>query len=172
MWGKWAHLDYNCEFVYQFGTFGKGDISAWTAASDIGYTFESVPWKPRFGFKADITSGDRSPNDHDLDTFNSLFPRGAYFSETALISPANHIDLHPSLELNPIAKLKLTLDCGFFWRESTHDAIYGNAVNVIVPVGSSRDRYVGNQIQFLGEWQLQRQFTLSMAYVHFSAVTS
>ena len=169
LWGKAHRIDYNFEFVYQFGTFGKGDISAWTAASDTGYTFESTLWKPRIGLKADITSGDRDPNDRDLETFNPLFPRGAYFSETALIGPANHIDLHPSLELKPIEQLKLTLDWDFFWRESTRDAIYGNGVNVVVPAASSRDRYVGHQIQLLAEWQLQRHLTLSAAYAHFFA---
>jgi RNA polymerase sigma factor (TIGR02999 family) len=132
LWGKAHHIDYNFEFVYQFGTFGNGNISAWTAASDTGYTFESMPWKPRIGFKADITSGDRNPSDQDLETFNPLFPRGAYFSETGLIGPANHIDLHPSLDLNPSDQLKVTLDWAFFWRESASDAIYGNAVNVLV----------------------------------------
>jgi hypothetical protein len=166
-WGKFLQLDYNFEFVYQLGSFGGGDIAAWTAASDTGYTFATVPWQPRLGFKADITSGDRDPNDRDLETFNPLFPRGAYFSETALIGPANHIDLHPSLELTPIDQLKLTLDWDFFWRESTRDAIYGNAVNVVVPAGSSREHYVGNQVQVLAECRLQRHLTLSAAYAHF-----
>src|SRR6266496_2779271 len=74
LWGKTQQIDYNFEFVYQFGSFGKADISAWTVASDTGYTFESMLWKPRIGFKADITSGDRNPNDRDLETFNPLFP--------------------------------------------------------------------------------------------------
>jgi hypothetical protein len=169
LWGKAHHIDYNFEFIYQFGTFGKGDISAWTAASDTGYTFESTTWKPRIGLKADITSGDRNPNDRDLETFNPLFPRGAYFSETALIGPANHIDLHPSVEVKPIEQLKLSLDWDFFWRESSHDAIYGNGVNVVVPADSSRDHYVGNQVQLLAEWQLQRHLTFTAAYARFFA---
>ena len=35
LWGKQSRVDYNFEFVYQFGTFGHGDISAWTAASTM-----------------------------------------------------------------------------------------------------------------------------------------
>jgi hypothetical protein len=167
LWGKWRQFDYNFELVYQFGTFGKGDIHAWTAASDQGYTFEKLPWRPRVGFKADITSGDNNPNDRDLETFNPLFPRGAYFSETGLIGPANHIDLHPSLELNPTKQLTLTLDWDFFWRESKRDGIYGNGVNLVVPAGSSSSGYVGNQVQVLGEWRIQRHLTLTAAYAHF-----
>jgi hypothetical protein len=169
LWGKRAKLDWNFEFVYQFGTFGDGDISAWTAASDTGYTFAELAGRPRLGLKADITSGDKDPSDRDLETFNPLFPKGAYFSETGLIGPANHIDLHPSLELNPTKQLTLTIDWGFFWRESAHDGIYNNGVDVTVPAGSSRARYVGDQVQMLAEWRIQRHLAWTAAYAHFFA---
>jgi hypothetical protein len=89
LWGQHAGWDWNFEFVYQFGGFGDGDISAWTAASDTGFTFADAPWSPRLGLKADVTSGDRDPNDRDLQTFNPLFPKGAYFGETGLIGPSS-----------------------------------------------------------------------------------
>jgi len=38
-----------------------------------------------------------------------------------------------------------------------------------LPVGSNRDRYIGNQVQLLAEWQLQRHLTFSAAYAHFFA---
>ena len=167
LWGKWSEFDYNFEWVYQFGSFGHGDISAWTAASDQGYTFKDLVWHPRLALKADVTSGDDNPNAADLQTFNPLFPRGAYFGETSLIGPANHMDVHPSLELNPTGQLTLMLDWDFFWRESTHDGIYGNAVNLVVPAGSSSARYVGDQAQVMAEWRFQRHLTLTAAYAHF-----
>src|SRR5204863_6269040 len=120
LWGNHSGWDWNFEFAYQFGTFGDGDISAWTAASDTGYTFAHAPWTPRLGLRADVTSGDRNPNDKDLQTFNPLFPKGAYFSETALIGPQNHIDVHPGIELHPTRTVTLNADVDFFWRESTH----------------------------------------------------
>ncbi|HMJ64381.1 MAG TPA: hypothetical protein VK615_03435 [Candidatus Binatia bacterium] len=48
--------------------------------------------------------------------------------------------MHPSLELNPAKELAVTVDWDFFWRESTRDAIYGNAVNVVVPAVTSATR--------------------------------
>jgi len=113
------------------GSFGNGDIQAWTAASDVGFTFENAPLKPRLGLKANVTSGDDNPNNADLQTFNPLFPKGAYFGEPALIGPANHIDVHPQLELALRRNVMLTLDWDCFWRESTHEGIYGPAVNLI-----------------------------------------
>src|SRR5580765_2035101 len=73
LWGQHAGWDWNFEFVYQFGEFGDGAISAWTAASDTGFTFTNAAWSPRLGLKADVTSGDRNSNDRDLQTFNPLF---------------------------------------------------------------------------------------------------
>ncbi len=166
---KQGNWDCNYEFVYQSGTFGAGDISAWTAASDQGYTFHNVAWKPRLGFKADATSGDQDPKNPDLQTFNPLFPRGAYFGEPALIGPANHIDLHPELDLHPWSNLTFTLDWDFFWRESIHDGIYGPAVNVVVPPGQSRARYVGDQLQALVEWKIERHISLTGVYARFFA---
>jgi hypothetical protein len=68
IWRKLVSWDYNFEFAYQFGIFGQDNISAWTAASDTGYRWESVALKPRLAFKIDVVSGDDNPNDHTLKT--------------------------------------------------------------------------------------------------------
>ncbi len=73
IWGRKSGWDYNLEFVYQLGTFGTGDIQAWTAASEVGFTFEQVPLKPRIALKANITSGDDDLANRNLQTFNPLF---------------------------------------------------------------------------------------------------
>jgi hypothetical protein len=119
--------------------------------------------------KANITSGDRNTNNLDLQTFNPLFPRGSYFGEPALIGPANHIDVHPQLELALRENLTFTLDWDWFWRESTHDGLYSPPVNLITSGGTSDARYVGNQAEVLLEWRLNRHFTLTADYAHFFA---
>lgn len=167
IWGRATGWDYNLEFVYQFGSFGSGDLQAWTAASEVGFTFENAPLKPRLGLKANGTSGDGNPNNPDLQTFNPLFPRGAYFGEPALIGPANHIDVHPQLDLMLRRNLTLTLDWDCFWRESTEDGIYGPAVNLIQSGKTNDARYVGNQVEVLLEWRFDRHLTFSADYAHF-----
>jgi hypothetical protein len=169
VWGRKAGWDYNVELVYQFGSFGHGNIDAWTAASDLGFTFENALFKPRLGLKANATSGDANPNGSDLQTFNPLFPRGAYFGEPALIGPANHMDIHPQLDLLLRRNLTLTFDWDWFWRESTRDGVYGPAVNVIQSGDTSDARYVGNQAEAMLEWRLGRHFTLTADYAHFFA---
>jgi hypothetical protein len=167
IWGELSGWDYNFEFVYQFGNFGVGDIRAWTAASDTGYTFQDLPLKPRVGLRADITSGDRDRTNPDLQTFNPLFPKGSYFTESALIGPANHIDLHPSVTLHLTDALTVTLENDTFWRESVDDGLYGPAVNLLRSGANSRARYVGTQPSIVFEYEPNRHLTFVASYSHF-----
>jgi len=169
IWGHKAGWDYNLEIVYQFGSFASGEIQAWTAASDVGFTFENAPLKPRLALKANATSGDENSNNADLQTFNPLFPRGAYFGEPALIGPANHIDVHPQVDLDLRRNLILTLAWDCFWREDTHDGIYGPAVNLIQSGQTSDARYVGHQAEVMLEWRPDRHITFTADYAHFFA---
>lgn len=168
--GRPQPFDYNIELVYQFGSFGDGDVRAWTVASDTGYSAgELLPLAPRFGLKANVASGDRDREDDDLETFNALFPRGSYFNEAALIGPANFFDLHPSVDLHPSDFVTLTLDWDFFWRQSLDDGLYGNAINPIVSGADSDERYVGSAPSVQVEWRVDPRVTFNAAYVHFFA---
>ncbi len=169
LWRAETPLDYNFEFVYQWGSIGRGDIRAWTAASDTGYTIDEVPLRPRMGLKANIASGDEDQDNPDLQTFNPLFPKGAYFSENSLIGPANFIDVNPSMELHFPKNLTVTFNWDVFWRESAHDGIYDNGVNVVRSGRNSKARFIGSQPQAYLEWELNRHITLVAVYAHFFA---
>ena len=169
IWGEPGAWDYNFELVHQWGSFGPDDIAAWTVASDTGYTLNGVPMRPRLGLRADVTSGDHHPSDSRLQTFNPLFPRGAYFGEASLIGPQNHMDLHPMLELHVLENVQVTLDWDFFWRESRHDAIYRVSGAPLVPGAASDARYVGSQGSVEVSWQPERHLELVAAYERFFA---
>ncbi len=160
LFGKHGALDWNFEFVGQFGSFGNDDILAWTAASDTGWTFADAPARPRVFLRADIASGDDGGS--NLGTFNPLFPRGAYFNEASLIGPQNLMDLQPGVELALSKSVKLTASCDFVWRESLDDGVYGVALNLQVPPGASRDRYVGTFPSATLVWQAGRHLNLTL----------
>ena len=168
-WRTAKPLDYNFEFILQWGSFGDGDILAWTAASDTGYSFEYLPFSPRFGLKANIASGDDNPDNPDLQTFNPLFPKGAYFSEDNLMGPVNFIDLNPTIDLHFTNNLSLSINWDFFWRESKRDGIYNNAVVLVRSGNNSNARYIGSQPQAQLEWDIDRHLTFSLIYAHFFA---
>jgi len=166
-WGVAEPWDYNFEFVYQVGSFGNGTIQAWTAASDTGYTFQSAPFTPRLGLRADIASGDRNPLTANLQTFNPLFPSGNYFNQADdLIGPVNFVDLHPTLELHLAKTLTFMTDCDFFWRESVHDGIYGLGVNLIRSAQGSGARFVTSELSALLQWTPTRHLSMTAAYTH------
>lgn len=163
LFGRHDPLDWNFEFVGQFGTFGNDGILAWTAASDTGWTFADAPLQPRAFLRADIASGDHGGS--NLGTFNPLFPRGAYFNEASLIGPQNLMDLQPGVDFSLTKVLKLTASCDFVWRESLDDGVYGVALNLQGPPGASRERYVGTFPAASLSWQAQTHLNFTVNYV-------
>ena len=97
LFGNLERFDLNLEGAWQWGSFGSQRIRAWTLSADIGYSLQSLPGSPRLGLKADAISGDHDPSDRTLGTFNPLFPRLPYFSEANIATPANLLDIQPSI---------------------------------------------------------------------------
>ena len=165
-WKK-GRLDINAEVVYQFGDFGSGDINAYTASLHITQETE-WPGSPTLGLKADLISGDRESGDGDLETFNALYPRGAYFGLIALVGPANLIDIHPSIEFPLGNKITFTLDWDIFWRHRTADGLYGPGLTLErSSEGSSNNRYIGHQPGFEVARDWGRYLSLSLEGSYF-----
>ena len=169
LWGRPGAWDYNYEAAIQTGSFGNADILAWTVATDTGYTFRALPFRPRIGLKADIASGDGNPNDDRLTTFNPLFPKQPYFSEASLIAPANLIDLHPSLAFELTENLGFAVDVNWFWKQRTEDAIYAPPGRPLPGTAQSSARYIGSQVNAELEWRLHRNLSMTFYYSHFFA---
>jgi hypothetical protein len=169
IWHRPAPWDYNFEVVYQWGRFGLSPIRAWTFASDTGFTLPKAAWRPRFGLKGDITSGDKDPLEPTLQSFNPLFPKGAYFGENQMLGPVNHIDLHPSVDLHPFRQLTVTPSWLFFWRENQNDGVYGVPGNLIRPVRDATSRYVGNQPAVMVNVGLGRHLSATAVWEYFIA---
>jgi hypothetical protein len=168
-WGRLGPWDYNFEFVGQFGSFADESIRAWTAASDTGFTWTSAPATPRLGLKANIASGDRQLGDGKRGTFNALYPKAAYFGEISQVGPANFINVHPSLTVQPSERVTLTVDAVFFWREQLEDGVYGPSLRLERDPGASRARHVGNQFDFILSWQISPFVTFDMSTAVFTA---
>ena len=146
--------DFDYEGLWQFGTFGSADIRAWTFASETGYRIPTVPLKPRFSAKADISSGDHR-NSHTLGTFNPLFPKGNYFGVLATTGPGpmNFIDLHPHIEASLPRSVTVSFDWIFQWRESLDDGVYAVPGFLIRGADGSRARFVGHRPGTEIRWQ-------------------
>jgi len=178
-------FDFDVEGDYQFGTFGSQDISAWSIAAEAGYTLDKCPTAPRLYLGFDAASGNDNGNKGTFGTFNQLFPLGhAYFGYIDVIGRQNIVDLHPGAELNLIQnaryakKVTLRTDYHLFWRENGNDAVYtvgaGAAsspptAGVLRAAGGSNEKYVGSELDFLLNWQVDRHLLLYGGYSHFFA---
>ena len=146
IWGNANNWKYDFEGVYQFGIFQGKQIRAWTLSSNSSYKFNHAVLRPELGLKTEAISGDKLQGDNTLQTFNPLFPKGAYFGLAALIGPSNLIDIHPSLSLELVKdKLVWTSDYDAFWRYSNQDGIYAPNVSLIYPSGSVSEKFIGHQ---------------------------
>ena len=170
IWGKKNSLDYNFEFLYQFGEFGQGDIHAYALASDTGYTWSLGGLKKlRFSVRADVYSGDDDPNDSDLNSFNPFFPKGKHISQLAASGLINQRDLHPRIDLTLDENWSITTSTLFIWRDSLDDGIYSIANGVLRSGSTSRARYVGTQPELEVKYQFNPHLDLKGIFNYFLA---
>lgn len=162
--------DFDAEALWQFGTFGSANIEAWTVASETGYRIPTIPLKPRFSAKADISSGDH-PNSNTLGTFNPLFPKGNYFGVLATTGPGpiNFIDLHPRVEVTLPHGVTASFDWIVQWRESLDDGVYAVPGFLIRAADGSRARFVGHRPGTEIRWQKTRHLWFQADYGIFYA---
>jgi hypothetical protein len=162
--------DFDYEGLWQFGTFGSGNIRAWTVASETGYRFPAFALKPRLSAKADISSGD-NPGSKTLGTFNPLFPKGNYFGVLATTGPGpiNFIDVHPHVETTFPHNVTASFDWIFQWRENVLDGVYSVPGFLIRPAGNSQARFVGHRPGTELRWQVDRHLWFQADYGIFYA---
>jgi hypothetical protein len=167
--GTFGNWDINNEALYQFGQFSSGDIHAFWIAADNGYTFKSLRFQPRLGLRAGIASGDKDPNNSDLETMNPLFVRGNYFSEAGLLAPENLMGFGPSIRIKPDPTWSAELGCVTLWRESLDDSIYRPPGIPIFRPNNQLGRYVGTELILGTAWQATPHLGVAAAYSHFFA---
>jgi hypothetical protein len=162
--------DFDDEALWQFGSFGAANIRAWTMATETGYRIPTIPLKPRFSVKADISSGDH-PAKNTLGTFNPLYPKGNYFGVLATTGPGpiNFIDVHPHVEASAPGNVSLSFDWIFQWRQSLDDGVYAVPGFLIRASDGSRARFVGNRPGTEIRWQANRHLWFQGDYGVFYA---
>lgn len=168
VWQNEGAWDFNYEGFAQWGSFVWRPIRAWAISEDTGYTLGGRLFRPRFGFRSDITSGDHGPADRALRSFDPLFPAAPVYSgPSGLLGPTNLIDATPSIRLPVRKTLTLTLESSTFWRESLGDGIYSPFITPIRRGESNRQRYVATAPSATIGWQVERHVFCSVIYTHF-----
>jgi len=142
-WKYGGGFIYNLEAAYQFGSFGSGNINAWTGSVDIGYMFENIKFKPTVNLRNDYISGDKNQGNGNLQTFNPLYPKGGYFGFSPQVGPVNLIDIHPYATMDLLSNLKMQVDVVLNWRYSTQDGVYRPSGMLNLRGSASDEKYIG-----------------------------
>jgi hypothetical protein len=164
--GVW---DYDTEGGGQWGKASGDTIQAWMYSLDTGYSFPKVPAKPRIGVGFDYASGDSDPFDDIHQTWNLLFATGhsalGYIDQ---VGRQNIIAPNVNLTFKPLDKWTACLAYYAFWLDKNVDALYGTGGRPTrrSPYGDVGD-YLGDELDLLITWDLDRHATLLFGYAHF-----
>jgi len=160
--GNYKSLTFNNEIVYQFGDFGNQTINAWTISFQLENKTKLYNQWCNLGLKAEIISGDKDQNDDKLNTFDALYPRGAYFGRVARFGPSNLIDIHPYINTK-FGNLFVEIDYDAFWRYSTDDGVYNAALLLEYP-NTNRKKFIANQIGGLVSYEFNKHIAVEFEY--------
>ena len=160
-------FDYDVELSGQLGKFGSGNIRAWSISTNTGYTF-AARFKPRFGLATGFVSGDKDPNDPNLQTFAPPYPRGQYFGVIGANGPLNILGFRPTLNFKFPRQVQFQVGEFFFWRESLRDGLYSVPGGLLRTGQLSRARFIGTEPEVEATWQANRHLTFNATYSVFA----
>ena len=166
---KVNNFDYTLESAYQFGRFSSQDINAYCFITAAGYTLSGIPWTPHIGVGWDFATGDKDATDSQRNTFDNLWPTNhLYYGYIDLVSLQNINDYHFTVDFKPTKKLYLEGDYHLFYLNHTADAAY-NAARATLRAANQRvgSSYLGQEIDFLLKYALNKNINLLGGYSHF-----
>lgn len=169
LFGRRGRLAWNWETMIQRGKFAGQSISAWSQATETSIRFPETPLAPLLRLRANIASGDRSPADRRLGTFNAMFPKGRYFGELTPLGPRNIVNVNPGLVLDPGGGVQIEINAAAFWRASRFDGIYDLSGRELRAPGTTRARHIGNLAELGLSVELGRGWSIAASAGAFTA---
>ena len=168
VWEGNSNFTYDLEALLQWGKSKTEDrIKSSTASAHITYKFDDWKWKPILGIKAQYISGDKDTTDKIINTFDPIYPKGAYFGLSPIIGPKNLTNIHVYSKLNPIQDLTVSLEYIYFWRNSTQDAVYDVGGNPLINSLNQKSKNIGSQFQISPQYHLKEKLVLMGDFAYF-----
>jgi hypothetical protein len=160
-YGGIGNFDYDWQGAYQGGSYAGLRVDAFAVNTDTGYTFRSVPWKPRLGVHIDGASGGANRTAGTLHIYQPMYPNTQYYIPNNQFAPTNFYDIAPHITFTPADTVRIEYYFSFLWRHSERDAIYIGApwpgaqgqntyaVTALVP-----GRAIGKQSDLRVTWEI------------------
>jgi len=164
--------DYDFESAVQTGEGSGKDHFAWMGFAEVGYTF-NAPWIPQLVAEYTYASGSVNPSGDESHTFDRLYGlRRADYAQTSLYGPFGQSNIETAgwrLTVKPKDNFKVYFKYHANWLAEAKDALDGSALpgfkNLQDKSGSS-GRWLGNDIELIGEYDFRTNLILSAGYSH------
>ncbi len=171
---KLGGFDYETEMAFQTGKVGGRDLTAYAGHWGAGYNWLKSSWKPRFGLQYNYASGDGSPNDNQVGTFQNLFPTNhlfyGYMDTTAWQNVHNP---QVNFSFMPTPKMKVMLDYHLYWNANNADAWYrANGATRVRPLNaasSSASSFRGQEFDLTVSYKFNPHVAMLTGYSYFMA---
>lgn len=158
-------FDYDTSFTYQFGRNGSRSVRAFAYVGEVGYTWASHPWKPRFSAFYGYASGDRDPNDNKDNRFERFFGSGRLWSANSYIVYENISTPKVRVEFKPRHNLRIDFGYSWYWLASAKDR-FASANNARDATGNSGDT-IGGEFDIRARYTLSPQTGITVGYAYF-----
>ena len=160
-------FDYDFSFIYQFGRNGARDVRAYAGNIEVGYTWATNPWKPRFSLFYGYASGDRDPNDNQDNRFERFFGFGRPWSANDYVVYENISAPKARVEFKPRHNLRVDFGYSLFWLASDKDR-FANANNARDVTGRSGG-FVGQELDIRARYAWSPKTEIIVGYAYFKA---
>ncbi len=167
--GQSGGFGWDIEGMRQTGHVGTAKVRAWAAGSIVQYSFQNARWQPDVVLQADVASGDRHPDDGEIQTFNPLFPKGAYFTEAGLTGLANLRHIKLTLGFRPWKSTLVSFAYGEVWKQTRNDYAYAQPLIPIPHSLAMSDLKVGSYAEMVVSHAFNRHLSLALEIVTYSA---
>ena len=158
-------IDWDLNYVKQWGDDGGQDHDAYGYNAEAGYTFNHA-WKPRVMANLGFASGDKNPNDNRSQRFEHLFGFSRPWSHTDYIQMENIHATKLRGEFNPTATLKV--DFGYSWYKLASATDRWVAANLRDTTGKS-GKDIGQEIDARLQFPVNKYLSMVIGYSYFMA---
>jgi Alginate export len=165
-----AAFDYNTEFGGQTGSLGAYSIRAWAGYAGVGKTFRKMAATPHVLIEGNYASGTKNPAGRDWNTFDQLYPSSHdKFGFADEVGRRNLVQFRIGVEQEPTRKWKLKQAFEGYWLATAHDNFYASSGAVAVPAHPGASRHIGNELDLVAEYQLNKGVNFGFGYARLFA---
>jgi len=160
-----AAFEHDTEFDGQTGSLGASSIAAWAGYANVGKTFRKVAAAPHIFLEGNYASGTKTPNGHDWNTFDQIYPSNHdKLGFADLVGRQNLVHFRTGVEEEPTNKWKLKQQFEGYWLATSKDNFYASSGAISVPAHPGTNRHIGNEFDMVAEYEVNKGLNFGFGY--------